>query len=1246
MMWTTLGRQMRSKSKKSYSYYTGSILILSAAAIVAILLQSFNMLPVRLHLSQRCRMSRMWPSYKQYEIDSSSGLSAKYKLFLYREAQPGAEHLNDKESRGRPALFVPGNAGSFGQVRSVASSAHHLYQSGQGGEETVEVDWWTVDFNEDFSAFHGQTMQEQAVYLNEVIEFLLKKYPQSKQIPVLGHSMGGVVARLMLTKANHPPGSVDTIITLSSPHAYPPVPLESGVEEVYRQINSGWEEKARDILLISLSGGVLDNQLSSEPASLPLARLWHDNTSLSAFTSSLPALWSGVDHLAMMWCDQLRERVARGVLRIEGRRSSVTERRQEWRRMIGMEASDNDSISFSGKAYLDSLPNTLKVAIYKVENDGQDLYEAFELMTSLGAGLDSSFGPPIDQEAQIRVDLCTIENSKVLCRHVAPSAYDLYPPSSHVSEEGEATFPKAEVRYEIPGQGLRRLRLSLTQLKRMRVVMIRIEKRQETKSDLTVAGWVPKTPTMDGYPSVLGGLVVPFKGSSNGPSKQVDLPDIDNSLLAYDISVLSSDQYEPSCRSNAAPILRFQSKSTGDTQYYPSISSGSRHTLTLHSTSPFMPPSLSTRRGMRITLILDTCDQYRGIYMTVNWRTSVGLLLSRYRMVLGSFPLAVLTFSASHMWDEWELGGEQLSFSPPPCPFLSLPGTFPDLTSTLLQYRWSLVILIVGSASISAFQTLATMSRAPAFLLPPSLQNLSFGIAASPFLASVALAIVFLTASNGLALLVSLLLDGVIAALGALVRLTGRRSGYDQRFIEKDDILHRPRSTIVSFTILALSVYLLVPVQFVFLALFLLQILSTIRAYAAVHDASDGREISRLHQQKWLLNLYFWLLPLNAPALLIWTRNLTHGWYGTLGGSDHNFLSVLGFLAVSKISSSGDILQHGRSRPVSVLTQGLMIVFSVYALAYGIRYTYSLFTLVNCILTWLAVVHFKTKYAQSIERRNVVETDNQHEEREAFIAKRELHSAIPQELRASDVVPDSLTSSFKQHDGYTLHQEGDEVEEAIEERGEVDLNIESKEAGSRDELLERYLNILDEYFAGKKAVSEHFTSGHFQLSKARMQLGRLTSMNNSWDARMKANRMIRFKHDGTSAAMEKSEPSDLRDDEKGTLMTTEMQESQQSLLRRRQGGVPVHEDVQEAKSGLRGVSGKEPKKEGEQTTKKKAQPFDPLYQFAALPPPSLRTAQAEFISALEGMIGTPSSRGLLAIQSDLHQLEKRIAAVQ
>lgn len=512
-------------------------------------------------------------------------------------------------------------------------------------------------------------MQEQATYLNEAVNFLLKKYPNSKQVPLLGHSMGGIVARLMMLKENHTKGSVDTIITLSSPHAYPPVPLESGVEDVYRQINSKWEEQAKDTLLISLSGGILDNQLSSEPASLSLARIWHQNTSLSAFTSSLPALWSGVDHLAMMWCDQLRERIARGVLRIEGGRKTVTERREEWRRMIGIEVGEDEKrpVALSGETSSNTASNT-PTTTYSVADAHLGHYEAFELITSLAVGLDNSFGPPIDQEAQIRVDLCSGNAEYTLvCRHVSPSEYNLYPPSppSPLKEEPSSfpPFPRAEERYEVPGHGIRRLRFSLDQLKRERITHVKVETKEEGGSHQVVAGWTRPSTTVNGYPSFGADLMVPLPKGTGAPAKEVIVPDMDNSLLAYDISMLAHLDFKSPCQDTFAPLLQVKSLSTGDTQYYPTVTPESRYHLTLHSTSPYMPPAKSPRRGTKFALLLDTCDRYYGLSVKVNWRTSAGLLISRYRTVIGSFPLAVLVFISSHMWDEWDQGGETRSTS-------------------------------------------------------------------------------------------------------------------------------------------------------------------------------------------------------------------------------------------------------------------------------------------------------------------------------------------------------------------------------------------------------------------------------------------------------------------------------------------------------------------------------------------------------------------------------------------------------
>lgn len=72
-------------------------------------------------------MSWMSPSYiLQSGFNSSwSPLAERYSLWLYREVGWEGTPVN-----GVPVLFIPGNAGSSRQVRSIAASAtRQFYQS-------------------------------------------------------------------------------------------------------------------------------------------------------------------------------------------------------------------------------------------------------------------------------------------------------------------------------------------------------------------------------------------------------------------------------------------------------------------------------------------------------------------------------------------------------------------------------------------------------------------------------------------------------------------------------------------------------------------------------------------------------------------------------------------------------------------------------------------------------------------------------------------------------------------------------------------------------------------------------------------------------------------------------------------------------------------------------------------------------------------------------------------------------------
>ncbi|PWN47729.1 PGAP1-domain-containing protein [Violaceomyces palustris] len=541
-----------------------TFLILLTSSFLAILsLSSFASLPRQLEIDQQCRMSRMFPSYNDHTAEmasySPSGLHKKYKLYLYREGN----YDKSQSPNGSPALYVPGNSGSYAQIRSVASSSARQYwrPNGFGVQEDFKdakgpVDWWTVDFNEDFSAFHGNTLEQQATFLNEVVAYLRSIYlsppthnlmagDRKISIPILAHSMGGIAARLMSHVGNYQQDSVDTIVTLSSPHGLPPVPFDKGVQKVYDKINhQNSKQSGLPPLIISIAGGLLDTQLPSDPTSLSLAGISADCPAarISTYTSSMPALWSSVDHLAIMWCDQLREKIARAFLLdsvafgmiteernqggTSGKKSGIRRRRELWRRALGLNGDVDagggerglpgsllaKSLAPSGEDREEPEVTPNETPILKMDTTGSNsilrtasasemiFYQkadeppsSFELITNLCVGANPSDGSglSIPQPIEIVVLLCSKtmdpsdpnKGTKAACELVLPWRWELMPPSVLPDPRSNVSFPDrfpdAHRVYAVPGDTVRRLSIDSRTLAEKRIDFIRVERKAE-----------------------------------------------------------------------------------------------------------------------------------------------------------------------------------------------------------------------------------------------------------------------------------------------------------------------------------------------------------------------------------------------------------------------------------------------------------------------------------------------------------------------------------------------------------------------------------------------------------------------------------------------------------------------------------------------------------------------------------------------------------------------------------------------
>jgi hypothetical protein len=142
---------------------------------------------------------------------------------------------------------------------------------------------------------------------------ILEQYPASnrpEQVLLVGHSMGGIVARLAALHMNG--STIGAIVTMSTPHAIPPVAFDHKIDSLYAKINAAPYSRPSP-LLISICGGVSDTQIISESCALPLSLVGPED-GFAVFSTDMPGVWTGVEHQAMVWCDQVRWRVARALL--------------------------------------------------------------------------------------------------------------------------------------------------------------------------------------------------------------------------------------------------------------------------------------------------------------------------------------------------------------------------------------------------------------------------------------------------------------------------------------------------------------------------------------------------------------------------------------------------------------------------------------------------------------------------------------------------------------------------------------------------------------------------------------------------------------------------------------------------------------------------------------------------------------------------------------------------------------------
>ncbi|XP_058114854.1 GPI inositol-deacylase isoform X2 [Magnolia sinica] len=321
-----------------------------------------------------CIMTYMYPTY--IPISTPPNISSeKYGLFLYHEGWKKIdfkEHL--KKLSGVPVLFIPGNGGSYKQVRSLAAESDRAYQGGpleltyyqeatltpeeRGRDMALEdsnglappnqytcmLDWFAVDLEEEHSAMDGRILEEHAEYVVYAIHRILDQYKESRDarskegaevsgnfprsVILVGHSMGGFVARAAVVHPHLRKSAVETVLTLSSPHQSPPVALQPSLGHFFSRVNREWKKgyevqrthtgrrvsgpTLSHVVVVSVSGGIRDYQVRSKLASLD--GIVPSSHGFMIGSTGMRNVWLSMEHQSILWCNQLVVQISHTLL--------------------------------------------------------------------------------------------------------------------------------------------------------------------------------------------------------------------------------------------------------------------------------------------------------------------------------------------------------------------------------------------------------------------------------------------------------------------------------------------------------------------------------------------------------------------------------------------------------------------------------------------------------------------------------------------------------------------------------------------------------------------------------------------------------------------------------------------------------------------------------------------------------------------------------------------------------------------
>ncbi|KAG6850618.1 hypothetical protein H0H93_010810 [Arthromyces matolae] len=227
---------------------------------------------------------------------------------------------------------------------------------------------------------------------------------------------------------------------MSTPHTLPPARVDARLDKIYA--------RNRRILfsdptpIVSLCGGATDMMIPSESCILPAINST-DIARRTVFTSALEGAWTGVGHREMVWCHQVRWRVARAALEAAG---AVTAHAKaalfdKWLRdghtLPPAESLDVEGFTLTNPNQYRTLDEAHHLVIPNKLLFGGTMTHLLPLpparktqlkaVVYVGQGSILSVGPHNSGPAQVSVHMCIPSDTGPKCSPLKPSLLKLIP---------------------------------------------------------------------------------------------------------------------------------------------------------------------------------------------------------------------------------------------------------------------------------------------------------------------------------------------------------------------------------------------------------------------------------------------------------------------------------------------------------------------------------------------------------------------------------------------------------------------------------------------------------------------------------------------------------------------------------------------------------------------------------------------------------------------------------------------------